>query len=381
MPKAPPAARSEPPAPAKPKEELTRFDCTAPEKSWLARLDPADRAAIEAGLGYAMPAITAKVEWVGEVATKSQPSLKGKVVIIQSLDSNSNGTGSVDKIITALKATESDAGLVVIGVQIPVKVDASITRLAKSKSKANLCVDRDGSWCDALGAYKKPVNLVIDRSGAIRYAGLTEKGVAAAAKLLLEETPRDAAPAQRPIESAAPAAPVAFPMFTEPVSSVSDLRGKPSPELVVDRWITDEPATTGKVIIVDFFFTGCPPCRAAIPHMNEIASHYKDSVSVVGVSFETKSTFDSGLKKHRLKERDFDYAIGLDTSRRIINAFGVQGYPSIAIISSDGIVRWQGHPGSLTNAVIDSIVAANAQLAAGSRPKGSTTRGWVKSTG
>jgi thiol-disulfide isomerase/thioredoxin len=137
----------------------------------------------------------------------------------------------------------------------------------------------------------------------------------------------------------------------------------------------------GKVIVVDFFFTGCPPCRAAIPHMNEIAAHYGEDVAVVGVSWENKATFDSG--RNRFKA-DFDavkYAVGLDTSRTTIQAFGVKSYPCIAVISADNVVRWQGHPSSLNAAVMDPIVAANkavVEASGGGKGKVSTkkTRGW-----
>lgn len=376
-----PAAPASPTSPTSPdaKSQPTRVECTAPPKGWIARLNPEDRTAIEAGLGYALPPRTPQVVWVGEHATASEPHLAGTIVVIQSFDSNSNGSSTVDKLVSALGDLATDPRVVVIGVQIPIKVEATTKRLAKSTSKANLCVDQDGSWCDALGAFKKPINIVVDRNGAIRYAGLTEKGVAAAAKLLLDEPVVARTPLARPVETAsASTTPVAFPTFTSPLNGCTDLRGKASPPLVVDQWITAKPNNDGKVTLVDFFFTGCPPCRAAIPHLNEIASHYKDSVAVVGVSFETKSTFEEGLRKHRLKENDFKYSIGLDTSRRTIGGFGVSSYPSIAIISSDGVVRWQGHPSALTPAVIDPIVLANQQLAAQSQPVGDTTRGWAK---
>ncbi|MGA1046336.1 MAG: hypothetical protein ACO3ZY_14210, partial [Phycisphaerales bacterium] len=35
--------------------------------------------------------------------------------------------------------------------------------------------------------------------------------------------------------------------------------------------------------------------------------------------------------------------------------------PHVAIVSPDGIVRWQGHPQSLDDAAIRSLIAANRQ--------------------
>lgn len=379
---APPAQTTAPAA--KNEQKGTRVECEAPENSWKAHLDKADQAALDAGLGYALPKMTATLKWVSADAAKSAPNCDGKVVVIQSIDVGNTAPNVVDRIITELGASFVDGDVVVIGVQTPNKLDAAMKRLAKSKSKASLCVDEDGSWCDALGIYKKPANLVVDRNGAVRYVGLNEKGTAAAVKLLLAEPKVAVQVAARPEaeqSATAPAGVIAFPTFTDPVTNATDLREKQSPELLVDQWITAKPNTQSKVIIVDFFFTGCPPCRAAIPHMNEIIAHYQDEIAVVGVSWESKSVFESGLQKHKLKEKDFHYALGLDTTRRTIDAFGVKSYPCIAIISGDGIVRWQGHPSSLTNTVLDPIVAANKQLMAkngkgGSTGKGQSARGW-----
>ena len=351
--------------------------CDAPQKAWIARLDPEDREAIDAGLGYALAELSPTLKWVGSTSTQGAPDFKGKVVVIQSIDAGSSTPAILDRIVTGLGSAHSDGDVVVIGVQIPSKLDLATKRLEKTSTKAIICIDTDGKWCDALGIYKKPVNLIVDRNGAIRFAGLTEKGSAAAAKSLVAEPKAEIRVAARPESVASASAPtVSFPTFTEPLSGCKDFRGRMSPELMVDQWITVTPNTKGKVIIVDFFFTGCAPCRAAIPHTNELVKVYGDSVAVVGVSFESKSTFDSGMKKHKLKTSDFHYPLGLDTTRRTIGAFGVESYPSIAILSADGIVRWQGHPSNLNRAVLDPIVAANGALAKSAEQ--SKSRSWAK---
>ncbi len=374
-----PPRRAKPPT-AVPEPELSppaRVTCTPPDSAWTAKLESADREAIEAGLGYALPAMAADVKWVGASVKDGPPKFDGKVVIIQSFDVASGGTAAVDKLFSALGPLATDGSVIVVGVQVPNKHEAATKRLEKSKCKANLCVDEGGRFCDAIGAFKKPINLIVDRNGAIRYAGLTEKGSAHAVKVLLDEPVDAVTVAAKPAVAAPAVTSVQFPSFTEPLAYCSDLRGQKSPDLTVERWITKQPNMLGKVVIVDFFATWCAPCMAARQHMNEIARAYPKDLVIVGLSSETHNKFTDGLKKLKLKENDFSYAIALDPAGQMQKGFGVRGIPSIAIVSSDQVVRWQGSPQGLTPAVIDSIIAANAKLAAtGSESKNG--RGWVK---
>jgi len=45
-------------------------------------------------------------------------------------------------------------------------------------------------------------------------------------------------------------------------------------------------ANTEKLIVINYWAIWCAPCRKEIPELNELASHYAETVSVVGVNFD-----------------------------------------------------------------------------------------------
>ena len=139
----------------------------------------------------------------------------------------------------------------------------------------------------------------------------------------------------------------------------TDLRGKKAPELKVEQWLKGgAPETKGKILFVDYWATWCGPCRALIPEVNEWHKKYSKDVVFIGLSDEPEATVKAFMTKTPM-----DYHIAVDTKKTMSNVLGVQGIPHVMIVSPDGIVRWQGFPGSaedpLTEKVLQQIIKAS----------------------
>ena len=130
-----------------------------------------------------------------------------------------------------------------------------------------------------------------------------------------------------------------------------------APELVVEKWLSDEPDTNGKFVLIDFWATWCGPCKKAIPDLNRFQKEFKENLVVIGISDETEA------KVVLQKNPQIEYYNAIDTKKRLNNSYGVQGIPHCVIIDPDGIVVWEGWPHlkdfELTSDVVSSIISDN----------------------
>ncbi len=90
----------------------------------------------------------------------------------------------------------------------------------------------------------------------------------------------------------------------------------------------------GKVVVLNFWFIGCAPCRIEIPGLNEMIKHY-DKEQVVFIAFALDGKEE--LKKF-LEEIPFDYQI-IPEAFAQADAYKVQGYPTHVILDKRGNIR------------------------------------------
>jgi thiol-disulfide isomerase/thioredoxin len=143
--------------------------------------------------------------------------------------------------------------------------------------------------------------------------------------------------------------------------------GDPAAPLKITEWTkgksVDLAAAKGKqIVVVEFWATWCPPCRASIPHLTELQKKFPD-VAFVGVSDEDADV----VKKFVTKMGDqMDYTVAVDkdqqTSDGYMKAYGIDSIPHAFIVGKDGNILWEGHPMDGLDEALQQVIAGKYDI-------------------
>jgi len=134
--------------------------------------------------------------------------------------------------------------------------------------------------------------------------------------------------------------------------------GDNAPPLMVRTWLKGEPVQQfekGKIYVVEFWATWCIPCKAAMPHISELAGEYKDRVNFIGIDvYETKTNSLEKIKKLvDSMGRQIDFPVATEDSNFMVTNWLIatgerrEGIPRTFIVNQEGKLAWIGYPKNL----------------------------------
>ncbi len=104
--------------------------------------------------------------------------------------------------------------------------------------------------------------------------------------------------------------------------TLSDLQGK--------EWHLKE--LRGKVVLVNFWATWCPPCRKEMPDLETLYNRFSDrGLVILAISDE-----DAEKVKRFIAERSFTFPILLDPGRKVNEMFEIDGIPKTFVYDREG---------------------------------------------
>lgn len=99
----------------------------------------------------------------------------------------------------------------------------------------------------------------------------------------------------------------------------------------------------GKKVILNFWATWCPPCKAEMPHMQNYYENYAedDNVEIVAVNLTTKEHGQNIEKKitNFIEEYQLSFPIPLDEKGKANKEYRISMIPTTYLINTDGLIN------------------------------------------
>jgi thiol-disulfide isomerase/thioredoxin len=145
--------------------------------------------------------------------------------------------------------------------------------------------------------------------------------------------------------------------FTEPgISTNAPVRGEPLPDVVISTVGGDPFATSGLVgapLVVNVWFSTCPPCRRELPAFAAVHARYGEEVRFVGIN--PRDDGEAAIAFAR--ERGVAFETLLDPDGEFLAAAGIGTFPSTLLVAADGTIVVQ-RAGEISEEELEHLVTA-----------------------
>lgn len=124
-------------------------------------------------------------------------------------------------------------------------------------------------------------------------------------------------------------------------------------------------AVRGKVVLLDFWGTWCPPCRESVPTLRNLNKKFVGkSFQLIGIS----SDDDEEVWRTFIAAQHMDWSEYIDSSEEVLRAFKIESFPTYIVLDKDGVIRFR-QSGFGPTTELDLEEAINKALKRESDPK------------
>lgn len=110
-----------------------------------------------------------------------------------------------------------------------------------------------------------------------------------------------------------------------------------------------------KVVLVNFFATWCPPCKAEIPHLNNLQEKYKENFVIISVLLEENKSNEEIASFMKYNNINFIITNSPENFKFAKNAGGVKNIPLMFLYDKNGSYSTH-YVGAVPEEMIDSDI-------------------------
>jgi peroxiredoxin len=121
----------------------------------------------------------------------------------------------------------------------------------------------------------------------------------------------------------------------------------PSFELaLLDGRTVSSRSLKGRVVVLDFWTTWCPPCRREFPELEKVYARFQARRDVAFYAVDGGRGDTPEQARRYFREAGYRLPVAYDHGSKVYEAFGAPGFPTLVVIDREGRLRFR-HTGFL----------------------------------
>ena len=139
----------------------------------------------------------------------------------------------------------------------------------------------------------------------------------------------------------------------EPALEAAPVKGHPAPEITLETTAGETVTLSdfkGKPVLINFWATWCPPCRAEMPDFQALHRELGDDVVVFSVN---ASSQDNGDVNAFMEEFGITFPVLLDKTGLAGVTYNVRGLPTTVFVDRNGVIN-EVFTGGLNKAYLEA---------------------------
>jgi len=110
-----------------------------------------------------------------------------------------------------------------------------------------------------------------------------------------------------------------------------------------------------KIVLINFFTTWCPPCKAEIPHLNNLQEKYKNDLKIISLLLEKNKSNQDIIKFINDNDIEFTITNSEDNYKLAKEIGGVKSIPFMLIYDRNGSY-FQHYTGAVLEEMIEADI-------------------------
>jgi len=92
---------------------------------------------------------------------------------------------------------------------------------------------------------------------------------------------------------------------------------------------------SGRLIVLDFWATWCPPCRESVSELKELTQKYPNNFVLISISADA----DDAKWREFVENHHMSWHQYRDSNHQVLTSYNVRAFPTYFVIDGDGIIK------------------------------------------